>query len=83
MPCNSSSYRRRRLFRSISAAALLGFTILFFGGMVTQAQTATLTTLASNVPEPNNGVMQATDGNYYSTTPPEVQKYAVPTVICV
>ncbi|MEO6803593.1 MAG: choice-of-anchor tandem repeat GloVer-containing protein [Granulicella sp.] len=40
--------------------------------MATQAQTATVTTLAPSVPEPNYGVMQASDGNYYSTTPPGV-----------
>ncbi len=63
MSCILSFCRPPRLARSISLAVLLGFTILFFVGMSLRAQTST------NLPTPVvfSGVLQADDGNYYST----------------
>ena len=59
--------------RSFGGSVLLPFTViaLCLVSIAAQGQTAMLTTLANNVPEPNYGAMQASDGNFYSTTPPE------------
>ena len=49
----------------------VGVVLLGLLGLSAQGQTATVKTLATGIPEPNYGVMQASDGTFYSTTPPE------------